>query len=144
MRSLGPKLKQPLAFQLWLPHVCLSVSWEGGPYKAASLLSLGIRSILCSVSARGHCAALEPSWERSFFSSLSGNATVCVEISHKLPQIVLRVFRPSPYPKDLSYDAARTSLPSPHSPVADANICATSWSSLVVAVRHIFCVLFCF
>ena len=74
-----------------------------------------------------------------FFPSLSGNSTVWVAISHKLPQIVLRAFRPSLYPKDLSYDAACTSLPSPHSLVADANICATSWSLLVVAVRHIFC-----
>ena len=53
MQSLGPRLKQPLAVWLWLSHDCLSASWEGGPYMAASLLSFVIWSILCSVSAPG-------------------------------------------------------------------------------------------
>ena len=39
----------------------------------------------------------------------------------------------------LSIDAARASLPSPHSLVADESLWATSPSLLVVAVRCIFC-----
>ena len=46
MWSLGLRLQQPLAFQLWLSHACLSASGEGGPYRAASFLSFGILSIL--------------------------------------------------------------------------------------------------
>ena len=49
MQSLGLSLQQPLAFWLWLSQASLSASREGGPYVAASLLSFGIHSILCSV-----------------------------------------------------------------------------------------------
>ena len=51
MLSLGLGLQQPLAFQLWLSHACLSASRKGGPYTAEALLSFDIHSILCSVSA---------------------------------------------------------------------------------------------
>ena len=53
MPSLGPRL--PLALWLWLLPTCLSASgWEVG-WSAASYLSSGICSILCSVSRPG-CA----------------------------------------------------------------------------------------
>ena len=46
-----------------------------------------------------------------FFFFISGYPTDWVAISHQLPQIVLRAFKPSPYPKD----ATRASLSSPSS-----------------------------
>ena len=49
--SLGLRLQEPLAFRLWLSLACLFASGEGGPYTAAGLLSFGIHSIRCSVSA---------------------------------------------------------------------------------------------
>ena len=70
----------------------------------------------------------------SFFFFLSGYPTVCVSISHSLPWIVLRAFRPSPYPEH----AARISLSSLWSLVSDPSIWATSL--LEVAVRRMFCV----
>ena len=77
--------------------------WQGerGLY-AASQLSFGIRSIPCSV--RGPGCELEPFSTKFslflFFFFLSDNPTVWVSISHYLPQIGLRTFRPGPYPKD--------------------------------------------
>ena len=50
MWSLGPRLQQSFAFQLWLSEACISASREGGPYVAAGLLSFDICSILCFVS----------------------------------------------------------------------------------------------
>ena len=71
---------------------------------AASLLSFDICSILCSVSGPG--CELEPFMGKFIvcfflFSFLSVNPTIWIAISCYLPQIVLRSFRPSPYPKDL-------------------------------------------
>ena len=74
-----------------------------------------------------------------FFLSLSGYPTVWVALSCYLLQIVLRAFRPGPYPKD----ATCVSLFSPRLLLSDASIWATSL--LRVTLRCVFCfVLFCF
>ena len=61
-----------------------------------------------------------------------------VALSPKFPQVVLRTFRPGPYPKH----AARASLSSTHLLVAEVSIWATSL--LAVVVRCIFCGVFFF
>ena len=73
-----------------------------------------------------------------FFFNLSGYPTVWVVISHWHPQIVLREFKPGPYPKH----ATHLSLSSPCSLVADVSIWATS--PLGVAFRSVFCGFFSF
>ena len=73
----------------------------------------------------------------SFFS-LSGYPTVWVTLSCYLLQIVLRAFRPGPYPKD----ATCVWLFSPRLLLSDASIWATSL--LGVTVRCIFCFFFFF
>ena len=71
---------------------------EGRGLYTPGQLSFGIGSILCSVSSTG--CALEPfAVKFSLFFFFSNNPTVWVAISHQVPQIVLRAFRPSPYPK---------------------------------------------
>ena len=72
--------------------------------------------------------------ESSLSLSLSGYPTVWVAISHWLPQIVLRAFRPGPYAKLTT----RVSLFSPCSLLVDTRIWATSLLKLVL--RCIFCV----
>ena len=68
-----------------------------------------------------------------FFSPLSGYPTVWLAISCQPPQIVLRAFRPSPYPKQ-----CYSHLPiQPHLLVADASVWATSL--LGVAIRQVIC-----
>ena len=67
MQSLGLRLQQPLAFWLWLSQACLSASGEGGPYVAASLLSFGIHSILCSVIMPGVTMRLKSLLQEKFF-----------------------------------------------------------------------------
>ena len=71
MLSLGPRL--PLAFRLWLLPTCLSASgWEVG-WSAASYLSSGICSILCSVSRPGCGGVLS----LSFFSLWLSHSLGC-------------------------------------------------------------------
>ena len=134
-------LRFPLAFQLWLSPTCLSASSGGMDQPAASQLSSGIRSSLCSVSkpgcALGQSFSRESSLSRFYFFPLSGYPTVWVAISHQLPQIVLRAFRPGPQPKH----ATSASLFNPCSLVADASVWANS--PLGVAVRCVFCVCVC-
>ena len=125
MWSLGLRLQQPLAFQLWLLLICLCASKEGGPYAATSLLSFGIHSILCCVSTPGvtmqHESLLQ---EKSFF--------VCLFffVSQAIPQIGLlsRIsslrlsWGHSGWPFTLrTNDATCTSLPRPHLLVADSH-----------------------
>ena len=70
----------------------------------------------------------------SLFFSLSGYPTVWVAVSRELPQIVLRAFRPGPYPKQWSL----------YLPVQRWRLSIWASSPLGVVVRGIFCVLFCF
>ena len=77
-------------------------------------------------------SSLSPSF--FFFSlCLSHSLGCCLTL---LSQIVLRVFRPGPYPKH----ATRASLPGPCLLVADKSAWATS--PLGLMVRHVFCGLF--
>ena len=73
-----------------------------------------------------------------FFFFRSGYPTVWVAISRRIPQVVLRAFRPDPYPKHETY----TFLFNPHLLVADASAWATS--PLRVVVKWVFCGFFCF
>ena len=102
-------------------RLLLALSWYSlSPLsceRASSVLSLGF-SRECSLS---------------LFFSLSGYPTVWVAISRYLPQIALRAFRPSPYPKQC--DCA--SLFSPHLLVVDASVWATP--PLGTAIRYIIC-----
>ena len=91
----------------------------GRDLSAAGQLSFGIRSILCSVSWPG--CELEPFVGK--FSQVSS-----LRLSSGCSGWVLTL--------STNY-AARTSLSSPCSLVADASIWATS--QLAVAVRHVFC-----
>ena len=75
------------------PPACLPVCLQRGMGRStASLLSSGIHSVLCSVSS-WQCLRLGL-FSRRFSLSLSGYPTVWVAISHYLPQIALRAFRP--------------------------------------------------
>ena len=73
---------------------------------AAGLLSFGIHwgTILCSVSmpgiTTGHQSLCRKGLFFFFFFGLSGDLLVWVAMSHQLPQIVLRAFKPGPYPKE--------------------------------------------
>ena len=107
---------------------------EGPVCRRLAFLWCSLNPLFCE-RARLHIR-LEPfagkfSLSLSFF--LSAYPTVWVAVSPKFPQIVLRAFRPSPYPKH----AAHASLSSPHLLVAEASIWATSL--LAVVVRCIFC-----
>ena len=134
----------PLAFWLRLSPACLSASGGGRGQSTASYISSGIRSVLCSVSGSG--CALEVfmgnfSLSLFFFSLWLSQfrllSHVVLRLSSKLPQIVLRAFRPGPYPKH----ATHAFLFSPCSLVADMSIWATS--PLGVVVRHVLCVCVC-
>ena len=72
---------------------------------AASLLSFGIHwgTILCSVSMPGISMRHQSLCRKGLFFlffGLSGDPLVWVAMSHQLPQIVLRAFKPGPYPKE--------------------------------------------
>ena len=124
MRCLGPRLQHPLAFWLWLPHTCPSASRERGTYIAAGLLSSDIHSILCSVSVPGvtvwyHSRSQEMSLSLSltipWFGLLSHISSLRLSSGHSGLVLTLRT-------NDV--DVAHSSLPSPHSLLADGSICA--------------------
>ena len=70
---------------------------------AAGLLSFSCSILLFFEHARVQLAVLEPFMEKVFFFfGFSDDPTVSVVISCQLPQIVLRAFRPGPYPKQCS------------------------------------------
>ena len=96
--------------------------------------------------ARGHHAALESFIGKLFFfffffvslaipwfGLLSHIKSFRLSSGNSGPVLTLR-----------TNDAARASLPSPTFLVADASVCATSPSPLVVAVRWVFCFFFFF
>ena len=123
-KSLGPRLQQPLAFQLWLSHAYLSAFGEGEPYTAASsqlaVLWYSLNPLLCE-HTRGHHVVLEP-FEGKFFFFLS---------------------LWSPWFGLLSHISSLRLSSGNSGPVLGMSLHATSSSPLVVAVRHIFCG-FCF
>ena len=124
-----------MAFQLWLSLACLSASCGGGGtcVHLASSPLVSLSPLFCERARL--CIRLEPFAGRFFFFffPLPGYLTVWIAISGKLPQIVLKAFRPGPYPKH----AACASLFSPHLLVAGVSIWATSLQG--VAVRIIIC-----
>ena len=92
---------------------------------AAGSLSCGICSILYSVSGPG--CTLEPFTGKFFFFSLSLAIPQFGLLSHVSSLIVLRAFRPSPYPKDWWC-----------SPCLPVQLLLTSGSSLAIVVRCVF------
>ena len=83
---------------------CLPICLWGGRALYSSWLALlwySFNPLFCECNS-GHCVAIEPFMGKVFFFGfgLSGDPVVWVVISHKLSQMVLRAFRPSPYPKD--------------------------------------------
>ena len=129
MRCLGPRLQHPLASWLWLPHTCPSASRERGTYIAAGLLSNDIHSILCSVSVPGVAV-----WYQSLSQKISLSLSLSFSLSLMIPWFGLlshiSSLRLSSGHSGLvltlrtNDDAAHSSLPSPHSLLADGSICA--------------------
>ena len=114
MQSLVPRL--PLAFWLWLSPACLSASGGGeGPVRSQlALLWYPLSPLFCEYASL--CLRLELSVGKfslslSFFSLWLSQfrllSHIVLRLSSKLPQIVLRAFRPGPYPKY----ATQASLP---------------------------------
>ena len=132
MLSLGPRL--PLAFWLWLSPTCLPAS--GGGWACLQLASSPLVFAQSFVLwAAQQCLRLEL-FMGKFSLSLSSFLPP-FWLSHNwgwyLPQIVLRAFRPGPYPKQFS-----PCLPvQPPLAGGDASIWATS--PLGVEVRHVIC-----
>ena len=120
---------------LWLLHACLSASGGGEGPVHSQLALLSIPSILCSVSWPG--CTLEPftgKFSLSFFhlviplfGLLSHVCSLRLSSGHPGPGLPLRTDA-----------AARGSLSSPHSLVADTSVWATS--PLAAGVRLTFCV----
>ena len=76
----------------------LYLGWVDGPICSwLARLRYSLNLLLCE-RARLHLR-LELFEGKFFFSPLAGYPTVWVAISRKLPQSVLRAFRPGPYPK---------------------------------------------
>ena len=117
MQSLVPRL--PLAFWLWLSPAYLSAS-GGGEGQVRSQLALlwyplsplfCERVRLCLRAFHGKFLSLSLSLSLSPFSLWLSQfrllSHIVLRLSSKLPQIVLRAFRPGPYPKY----ATQASLP---------------------------------
>ena len=133
MPSLG--LRFSLAFQLWLSPACLCLWQEDGPVRSQLVfLWYSLTALFCE-QTRLHLSlelfAGKFSLSR-FFLSLSGYPTVWVAISCYLPQIVLRAFRPGPYP------TCNLCFPVQHLFAGDGCDCLGYFSAGVV-VRHTFC-----
>ena len=115
--------------------VCLQW-WDGPVFSWLALLWYSLNPLFYE-QARLHLRLELCSGKLSLsFFSLSGYPTVWVTLSCYLLQIVLRAFRPGPYPKD----ATCVSLFSPRLLLSDASIWATSL--LGVTVRCVFCFFF--
>ena len=143
MLSLGLRLQHLLVFQLWLSHVCLSISIRKGLY--SSRLALLWYSLVCAQSfvlwsCQGPLWCIRAFCRKDFFfvpletpqfGFLSCISSLRLSSGHSGPVLTLR-----------TDDAAHASLPSPHSLVANASTWATSL--LGVVVRQVFCCFFFF
>ena len=107
---------------------------------ATGLLSLGICSILCSVSVPGVTVHHWSLSQESFFSFFVFLAISSFWLLSHISSLRLFSWHSGPVVTLRTNDAACTSLPSPCLPVADESIWATS--PLAVMVRHVFCGLF--
>ena len=141
MWSLGLRLQQPLAFQLWFPHACLSASRDRGPYMAADLLSFVFAQSLFCEHAKDHHEALEPffsflSFFLFFFFFFVSLATPRFALLTHISLLRLSSEHSGPVLTLRTNDTGYISLPSPH-----------SWwqiqtSPLAVVVTDIFCFFF--
>ena len=105
MQSLGLRSEQPLAFWLWLLHLCLSGERTLNSSWLALLWNLLAHKSLFCEHARGHCVVIVSFMGKVFlffffFLVSLVIAWFGVAISHLLPQFILRAIRPHPYPKD--------------------------------------------
>ena len=142
MPSLGLRLQQPLAFQLWLSHICLSapgVAGGKGPVcSPLALLWYLLNPVFCEW-ARLQVGVFHRNFLFSFFFSLvipqfgllSHVSSLRLSTGHSGPILTLS-----------TDDAARTSMPSPRLLVADVSVWADS--PLAVEIRCVVYVLFLF
>ena len=126
IRSLGLRLQQPLAFQLWLSITCLSASGEGGPYMQPACSPLVFAQSFVLWACQGSPGDDRAFWGKVFFFFFLSLANPWFGLLYHISSLRFSSGHSGLVLTLRIHDAARTSLPSHNSLVVNMSVWATS------------------